>query len=413
MRTRTMGGFEDHPNSGWTASFRDFDGNESEQEEYFSIPVGKKKTFTDQVTPRFRERSANGEVIVNAMHSLEEERTATPGSWDYYVDPPPDKSFSWLGQRPSSFYHLLRAFPGLASGGVSHRPLEHKDIGTLAATEAAANVAAPDFDGLVTLGELAETISFLSNPLKGYNRLLEEWRKRKNRSRFRKNMILKDYVADQWLSLRYGVRPLYYDTVRLMEAIDESRNSQPERFTARGFASEHLFSSDVKETESGGNSLWRSDHDTSSYASARAGILYEISVDYDHFGFRPSEVPGAAWELIPFSFVVDWFANIGNYVNAIVPRMGVRVLGSWTTVKVVRHSQRSTRCIIEGDTGWGDPRHMTGNSPTFETYYSVETTRTPGTKTALRLEPGVFSGDIGKGRIVDLVTIANQLWNSR
>jgi hypothetical protein len=35
------------------------------------------------------------------------------------------------------------------------------------------------------------------------------------------------------------------------------------------------------------------------------------------------------WEIIPFSFVVDWFANIGGLINALNPNPSYKTLGSW------------------------------------------------------------------------------------
>lgn len=71
--------------------------------------------------------------------------------------------------------------------------------------------------------------------------------------------------------------------------------------------------------------------------TVRAYCMYSIDVDLglSHFGFTISDIPSAAWELIPFSFVVDWFAGVGNYISAITPKVGITRLSEGYTVEDV------------------------------------------------------------------------------
>jgi hypothetical protein len=39
------------------------------------------------------------------------------------------------------------------------------------------------------------------------------------------------------------------------------------------------------------------------------------------------------WELTPFSFIIDWFLNVGTTIAAWTPNAGVTQLASWVTVK--------------------------------------------------------------------------------
>jgi hypothetical protein len=47
-------------------------------------------------------------------------------------------------------------------------------------------------------------------------------------------------------------------------------------------------------------------------------------------GLQPIE---AIWELIPFSFIVDWFFNVGDTLASFTPNFGTRTLSSWYTVE--------------------------------------------------------------------------------
>ena len=110
--------------------------------------------------------------------------------------------------------------------------------------------------------------------------------------------------------------------------------------------------------------------------TARAGFRFnprgEVSHNGFYFGSFKGEIVGSAkymyfvdnpilftldqlgvinplsigWELIPFSFVVDWFVPIGDALQSVVPPQGIRALRGWTYVKargtVTEETKRST-----------------------------------------------------------------------
>jgi hypothetical protein len=47
---------------------------------------------------------------------------------------------------------------------------------------------------------------------------------------------------------------------------------------------------------------------------------------------RGRDIPSLLWELTPYSFVVDWFANVGQWVQAVVPDPSLSFTGNWVTV---------------------------------------------------------------------------------
>lgn len=51
-----------------------------------------------------------------------------------------------------------------------------------------------------------------------------------------------------------------------------------------------------------------------------------------------------AWEIMPYSFVIDWFANVGSYLNSYTDFMGLKVYNG-TTTQVVRASCLFTQSI--------------------------------------------------------------------
>jgi hypothetical protein len=66
--------------------------------------------------------------------------------------------------------------------------------------------------------------------------------------------------------------------------------------------------------------------------SARAGVLCDVTID-ELTIFGVDQLAESLWELIPFSFIVDWFANVGDTIAALTPDAGVKQRASWVTVR--------------------------------------------------------------------------------
>lgn len=140
-----------------------------------------------------------------------------------------------------------------------------------------------------------------------------------------------------WLEYRYGWMPLVYDIVDTLKAIhaDDMRASGPNTVkTARGKADTTYNRSTALTSNVGGITSLGVRSETHEY-SIRGYILYRdllggVFRRLNDFGLF--DVPRAAWELVPLSFVVDWFVPVGDYLAAIQPKYGVEVILSGHTL---------------------------------------------------------------------------------
>lgn len=412
MRTRSRGGYTSIPtNYPGSKVNTDCTTGSVSHTLTFDYPVGELEEMHDVVTRRFYERSSRGEVIINPMSQRTVVCSATPGGLEYYFDKKPGQSCSYretydasplcLNQHGSPLGHLAM----------------HNPVGRLkyqAGTRAQANIDEPVFDGSVFVGELRETIRFLRNPLSSFNRYLSDIKKQKTRKGYAGTTA--SFLSDNWLSYRYAVRPLVNDIGDAAEAVQHVISKhKPIWRTARGYASASDDTSDSGTIGSAPGLTYTWSTESSRSTQVRAGVLYAYKRSPDTFGTSMSRIPVTGWELIPFSFVADWFVNIGPWIEAITPKAGIQVLGSWTTVDEEASTTRRTYISDGGyvtTSGTRYYRNIVDNCETEEVLKTTSKTRVPGINVGLTFNVSPLEGDIGKLRIVDLVALGRQLLSS-
>jgi len=407
FRTRTKGSVETTPTTmnrtRFTASTGKFTfADVAYQNGPFNY--GQTETMHDIVTSRYHERSSKGEVIVNPMVKTKWELTMVPGGFSFQNNPGTSNDFT---DTYDGFYSIDRK-----GGPNGHLPVDIalRELRVRAGTNAAAAVEEPTFESLTFLAELNETVKFLRNPVEGYVKWLRYMRNvKKSRHPAKHHYRLYDFIADNWLSYRYGVRPLIHDAQSLMKAMNES-DRRPKRRTARGFASDQNYDSAsyISGTYSANVQV---DTQTTRNVKVRAGILYEVTTTLENnkYGTSLSDILPAAWEAIPFSFVADWFANVGPYLRTVVPKIGVRSLGSWTVTEDERIT--NTTSYIESLDDTNDvilnPGHCT------EVLRTTTKSRDPGVDVGLTFKSSNFNlAKLGVDRIDDLSALGRQLLKS-
>lgn len=208
-----------------------------------------------------------------------------------------------------------------------------------------------DIDLGVALGEARETAHFVQSTMLRLYRAFHSARKGdvsgvvkslgltktkdSSKQRFRD---VPDAAANVWLEYSYAVRPLLSDVFGALSAL-EKRYKQPNVVTTRARVESEL---SCKLTATGGP---KGDHMDWYYtAEGSHGAAAKLSFEIDNpFLYTLSQVGltnplNVAWELVPFSFVVDWFIPVGAWFNGLVPPQGVsRIKGcitSWGEVKL-------------------------------------------------------------------------------
>lgn len=309
-----------------------------------ALPYTKTRLYVamqDVVTEGWREKQRAGEIVNNPLKKIIYNLKQSPtiqhaggqcADYDEYEQWnlfPPAYEFD-----PNSPFSLVDTICDA-----------YQDESEIAQVKAWANIDVSEIQGLASLGELPESVKMLIDLFKEAIRLTVaakrgDWRALIKPSK--KVGFHLDRASNIWLGYRYGIRPLVSEIQSVMEAV-HAELSKGMRFTARG-----KYTSDTKDevytddwpTQVYMIDKWRTR--TTISRSFRAGVL--VGIDHDVNSLMaiwgldsPIE---AAWELVPFSFIIDWFCNIGDLLGAAVLNPSLTPLTSWVT-ETVQYSQSS------------------------------------------------------------------------
>jgi hypothetical protein len=187
------------------------------------------------------------------------------------------------------------------------------------------NEAQRSLQGLVTLGELGETIRLIRNPAKAlWEGIFSYHADVKKRLRRRRRRSKREIVQDTWLEYAFGWAPLVNDVKNGAEALAKLMTYRPEYQIVSAFATRKVPRSETIGNGSFGSLYNRVLHQT---AIEETTVRYKGSIMVNNhdaisrpnlrlFGITWQDVVPAVWELIPYSFLVDYFLNIGNILDA-------------------------------------------------------------------------------------------------
>jgi hypothetical protein len=224
-----------------------------------------------------------------------------------------------------------------------------RDLKSEVATEMLNKRGRSDSNLYESLAELDKTVGMFERPISRISRTLNRAAQAKREGKFLGYTV--DGVSNLWLAYRYGIVPALNDIQGIVDGLKEK--TEKRRATTRakkGF--------EVSKTIGGTGvlSILTMTYQvkvTESY-TVRAMSLDEFSTSlWENIGFTQKGLITVPWELVKYSFVADWFVNIGDFIGAIVPAFGYHNLGSAMTVIHGLYNQYqsvSTVCTNSGYT---------------------------------------------------------------
>jgi hypothetical protein len=181
------------------------------------------------------------------------------------------------------------------------------------------------FQSGVFLGELRETLRQIRNPAKALRLGLPAYRQtlieriRGVRNRRRRSII----ASETWLEYVYGAAPLISDVRSGAEALaryDNQWYGHSKRVNAVGVAEKVVNWSSSYRNWGFGRYYYSTDlHLTAKtiYSGlVGCGAGNTSGAAFDLFGVRWEEILPTLWELTPWSFLIDYFTNVGDIITA-------------------------------------------------------------------------------------------------
>lgn len=144
-------------------------------------------------------------------------------------------------------------------------------------------------------------------------------------------------MSNLWMSYRYGFMPMIYSMQDASIAFNASF-AKGVSLTSQVTLSDSLYAetSTSGSNETGFKSTNKSSRSCGGSFRRKAYFNYTNSMVDRLIGNPISTVARTTWEVVPFSFVVDWFIGIGSYldnlqVDTLVPKSSVNVTEKGTT----------------------------------------------------------------------------------
>lgn len=303
---------------------------------YFGVPVPKfssdaKTTYqigyadsavgADQ--PQWQSIIARGDNATNGLVAQRTTFSHSPysGQSEYYLDitPPPQGR----PKQRRKFYGSP-VFPAVTNGAPDTSTYNAALMGFVRK----ANSRISSFQGGPFLGELRETIQLLKHPVERIPKLLGDYLGDVGRKRGRapKNpRKRRRFLQDKWLEYSFGIMPLVNDIQDAAQSVSRLINNMPPpehiSFQAGGSAKvleggPEFASVDPPLLTWCKSLLIKDEFKVTLYGAVRLENPHSGIYLRETLGIRPDLFIPTIWELIPYSWLVDYFSNVGNVIEA-------------------------------------------------------------------------------------------------
>lgn len=348
-RYRYRGGF-----STVVASYTNFRYNTSSTTTTTSASTGVLSEFWDTTGPYDPNRPSN-----NPFTKKEVTQVRTPGSFN--------ASLYHTGTLPTGGIYGY-------SGSVYERDftadfgadalLPHDVNGAInqAMTSALAKVIRPNVSSLVAMKEFQSTVAAFRSPVKGAYEAIVALRKYRGIRKAINKGALSSYsrrrleyayklrkkalgnVADQHLSIVFGMMPFVNDIKSSLKALREAEFTE-EVHRVNGSGSRESFSKrDLSNTNVGAYTT-TVNKDYVTYlrvTNVKAYISYKGTYSLQHkMGLDLNQIPFQVWQGIPYSFLADWFVNVGDYIAGLSALASVSITASGYTIDDIKSHEGS------------------------------------------------------------------------
>lgn len=298
------------------------------------------KSITDTIGSDFRKNQGK-EAVVNPCSSYQrkgEFPTFKGGDANFKVDRVyPGSASNGYSSCYVDFTYTIPVIGGvtptvltwLESQVVSAIPLPSSAASLHAS--AVADLQAGDMDLLTSIAEMNKTVSYIVSRLRDIAQILGAV-KRRDFSFFKKSVESYTPSLDPWLEARYAVRPLIIDVENSIRAFNNSGSLATLKRAARAEDLDSVTS--VSGSFSDSNFSYTFDGTVSVTGRRRGGAIGKLSANLPSlYTLGMFNLATTAVELIPWSFVFQWFFNISGLIASLNPNPVYELQTGYLSVK--------------------------------------------------------------------------------
>jgi hypothetical protein len=359
------------------------------------ITPGADERMSDIVIPDYKARVSRGEIFFNEMQFVRRENyLTTPGqgaefkSIPTYVCGGNTVNVSTRYDGPWAARIFCNSF-GQGNGLLStYKLISDVDVNSMyqeVSTKCLSKRGESSSNLFESIAEIRSTLGLMRRPFNSFNKMLSK------ASSLRKRGV---GASEAWLQTRYGVMPIIRDIGTISEGLKKKIGYQ--RQTTRSTGVLNRFSQLDGVISASPNPIYPYRKIMSDTNSCRAMSLDEYVVEAsDNIGLATKGLITLPWELIPYSFVADWFVNFGDYLKALVPLPSIKSLGSCIVVRRDIQCKFLALAGVTPPTGYTTERSWSGevNSRTYTKSRSAILAPGLVVKSDFRLTEAIRAGD--------------------
>jgi len=332
--------------------------------------------------PSWRELIALGENATTDMNAVERRVSFRPASFHMLIDCPVN--------RVKFVYDSI--YVPVAPTALAFADATRANNQAAAKFYRNANKVLRSLQGAVFLGEALEALHMIRHPAQALRKGIDDFislaKKRAKGIRLpsgslKRKTKLRQVVGDTYLEFAFGWRPLLSDTVDGMVALTRLSEIQAPFEHVHGIGTDTQVLPATDPVISFVNVFNQKSREYTHSVQPVVVKYYGVVKVADDYGKPPParmlgltlpDVPVAAWELFPWSFLIDYFTNVGDMIEAWsfpsgslrwVSKTTVRESFNWTTA----HSEQEHQTGIEAAFGLGASiQAFSPGSCTTETY---------------------------------------------
>lgn len=263
----------------------------------------------------------------------------SPKDWRYLIAAGQDASSELLGTKlyvsQNSAYFTMQGLKSLALGerwtyngflspasvgviGADPVPNSAALHGAAGAVLSSYKAATASFRGFDFAAEFLEAVTLFTSPLKAIFGKSLDLAQKVGRARgvaFTRPQLYASKISSAYLGWQFAVNPLISDMGKAATAIAQIMERKAKVKSVSGNGENEVMVSLEQLTAISGYATYMKQVLRKSEVrfKGKVGMNFDtLAVQLAQFGFSPPDVIPAVWEAIPFSFLVDYFTNVGD-----------------------------------------------------------------------------------------------------